>query len=54
MIAASTAGSLLIGKVNRAVRRGRARSLESVGVGGVSNRRKMQLPRKDGSCKLGL
>ena len=49
MIAASTPGSLLISKVNRAVRRGRARSLESVGVGGVSGRRKMQLARKDGS-----
>ena len=54
VIAAPAAGQLLIGKIDRAVRRSAARGIMRIGVGGISDRRKMQLARKDGSGKRGL
>jgi hypothetical protein len=45
---------LLIGKVDRAVRRAAARGFKRVGVGGIGDRRKMQLAGKDGARQRGF
>jgi hypothetical protein len=54
MIATATSGPLLIGEVNGSMRRAAASGLQCVRIGGISNRRKMQLVRKDCSSQRGL
>jgi len=51
---ASAAGSLLIRKINRPVRRSSAGSFKRIRVGRIGDRQKVQLACEDGVRKFGL
>ena len=51
MIAAAAAGQLLVGKIDRAMRRATAGGGEGIGVRGVGDGREMKIAGKDGAVE---
>ena len=53
MTAAPASGQLLVGKVDRAVGRAGAGGFKRVGIGGIGERREMELAGKEGVSERG-